>query len=225
MNILFVGNSFTFFFDIPMMFEELAKRAGEDVSADWVLRGGWTLEQYADENDEYGRKLSEKLKSGRKYDRVILQEQSHRPATDYEKFENGVRDVVRKVRKNNPEAKITLYATWGYADEFPFLAEHGWTSERMEELLREAYDRAASKFGLSVTHVGRAYLRLYRETALDPYWTDRKHPSVIGSCLSAYTLLFGQFPDLKEEDTEVMHMPELSDGKVIRRIAWETVHE
>ena len=225
MNVLFVGNSFTFFFDVPFLFEETAHRAGIDMNVDTVLRGGWTLEQFADENDAYGKILAEKLAGGKKYDRVILQEQSHRPATDNEKFMNGVGDVVEKVRANNPEAKILLYATWGYADEFPFLQEQGWTSERMEELLREAYDRAAETYGLDVAHAGKAYLKAYRETELDPYWTDRKHPSVIGSYLSALTLFFREFPEIEEEAVEPGHMPELSDGKILRGIAYEIAHE
>ena len=75
MNALFVGNSFTFYNDMPKIAESIAKDLGYDLTCDSVTVGSHTLEQYADVTDEYGKILDDKLKSSTVYNFVILQEQ------------------------------------------------------------------------------------------------------------------------------------------------------
>ena len=43
MNILFIGNSYTYYNDMPQMLAELAKENGNDVSVDAVTKGGRKL--------------------------------------------------------------------------------------------------------------------------------------------------------------------------------------
>ena len=106
MNALFVGNSFTFYNDMPKIAESIAKDLGYDLTCDSVTVGSHTLEQYADVTDEYGKILDDKLKSSTVYNFVILQEQSTRSYTHFDSFEKGVSDLVSKIHSTQENAEI-----------------------------------------------------------------------------------------------------------------------
>ena len=53
MNILFIGNSYTYYNDMPNILEALAKENGKDLSADAVTKGGRKLYANLDAEDEY----------------------------------------------------------------------------------------------------------------------------------------------------------------------------
>lgn len=222
MNILMIGNSFTFYFDVPKILESACRSAGKDVCVDSVTKGGWTLLQHADPNDECGKVLEEKLRSGVLYDVVILQEQSSRPFEDYPKFLEGCEALTKKLRAYNPSTRVILYETWGYGDDFSYLTGRGWKSETMYEKLRASYADAAKTVGAEVSHVGEGLLKLYRETKIDPYWTDRKHQSYAGSYLSALTHALRIFPDLQAEQIRFLGECEEETACRIRRIVETT---
>ena len=225
LNYLFIGNSFTFYQDIYEIFAEIAHRAAKtEVHSVFVGRGGHTLLQFADPEDQYGAKMREILKGDVKFDRIIIQEQSCRPMIDYEKFRDGLKGVLACIRETQPEARVSLYSTGGYRDEHPKMAEFGMNSDEMEAALFDAYSRAGAEFGLPVTRVGKAFLRLYRETQINPYGDDKKHPSFIGSYLSALTHFYTEFPEVAEEAEYCHHLPSTVSGQRVREIAYEVAH-
>lgn len=59
LNILFIGNSFTFVNDLPKMLETVAADAGIEIAATSVLKGGAYLHQFADLEHELGQRLCE----------------------------------------------------------------------------------------------------------------------------------------------------------------------
>ena len=223
MNILFVGNSFTYFYDVPYLFEEYGNRAGLDLSVDALTKGGWTLGQFGDIQDDYGKKLRELLNSGKKYDRVILQEQSSLPIRNYSYFAESIEILLKLIYDNNPQADVTLYATWGYKDGHEDLIPLSLNSKQMMEGLKIAYHKAAEQFSLKVVDVGEAFYLLQRDSELDPYYKDLKHPSIVGSTLSAFMHLYFQFPQLKEEDLDLPHLPDKKEGAVVRNLAYTLV--
>ena len=82
-SILFIGNSYTFYNKMPTeIFAKIAEAEGYTLDIDSVTKGGYTLEKFADPTDEYGAKVESALSGDKKYDFVILQEQSLRPATE-----------------------------------------------------------------------------------------------------------------------------------------------
>ena len=52
MKILFIGNSYTYCNDLPMLVEKLARENGKDVETFSVTRGGRMLIQLADPEDD-----------------------------------------------------------------------------------------------------------------------------------------------------------------------------
>jgi len=55
MQILFIGNSFTYFNDMPYTFLNMIKTVDPNARVESLAYGGYTLSQYADENTEVGR--------------------------------------------------------------------------------------------------------------------------------------------------------------------------
>ena len=51
MNILFIGNSYTYYNDLDVLFENLCRANGKEVHAYRITQGGRKLFQFKDEND------------------------------------------------------------------------------------------------------------------------------------------------------------------------------
>ena len=154
LRVLFVGNSYTFFNEMPeTIFPKVAMEAGYEVEATQITKGGYSLCQFADANNEEGRRLREAI-SGRHYDCAVLQEHSLNPITNEKQFLEGVRDTMSLISAD----QFVLYATWGRNDESPNLEKLGLNREEMTEKLNAAYLKAGRLFGARVAEVGKAFL-------------------------------------------------------------------
>ncbi len=193
MKILFIGNSYTFFNDMPTLLEALAQENGKELTADSVTKGGRRLYENLKEGDEKGEKIRS-LATRNEYDALILQEQSFLAIVDYEAFLGGVRDLVALVKAK----RNILYATWGRKAGSKKLEELGLTSEEMTDMLIKAYISAAKHVDAEISHVGRVFRRISKDMpALDIYDPDLSHPSYLGSAVAAichYRTLFGELP-------------------------------
>lgn len=182
-KVLFIGNSFTFYSDIPALFGEIAKSAKKNVVVESVTQGSWTLAKFADDKDEYGKVVDEKLKASDDYDAVVLQEQSTKPLNDYSGFLNAAKSLQAKINSTQKSCKIYLYSTWGYKSDAD---ARNMTIPEMELKIREAYDNAAQAMGVKVSYVGKAFSYVFKEyTQYNLYYEDNKHPSYEGAFLSA----------------------------------------
>ena len=195
MKVLFIGNSYTYYNDMPDLFEKLAKENGADIQVMSVTQGGRRLKTYENDADEYTLQLAQ-IMSENSFDAVIVQEHSLAPILDYDGFSRGVSRVLEMVQ---PKAKrVILYETWGRKSGSPELAEHGWTNESMTRDLADAYAKAAKSRNLEVSHVGRAFRRIVETCGqIELYDPDMTHPSYAGSCLAAlvhYQTVFGAMP-------------------------------
>ena len=111
-----------------MLFKSLASENGFECDVDSVTRGGYWLTQHADLSDECGKRADELL-SEKKYDFVILQDNSMATVKDPERFLKGASQLCEKIRKNG--AKTVLYQTWGRKEGSPILNDISMTSEEM----------------------------------------------------------------------------------------------
>ena len=82
-TLLFVGNSFTYYHDLPAMLEKLSCAAGYSIQTAAVTKGGWYLERYADPDNEMYPLLHETHEQ-RAWDMIVLQDQSFNPAGNSE---------------------------------------------------------------------------------------------------------------------------------------------
>lgn len=214
-EILFIGNSYTFYNDMPTVyFETMAKSCGYDIRIHTVTKGAYTLEKFADAKDPYGGLVATALNGTTKFDYVILQEQSVRPAVSSEAFFNGVRALSEQIRAIG--AQPVLYATWGRKEGSDTLEKYAMTSEDMTWKLAAAYETIGRELDIPVVHVGLAFRELRSKTALELYNDDKSHPSPTGSYLAAMSL----FCRIFEADPSVITLkgPAGEEEAVLRQV-------
>ena len=200
MNILFIGNSYTYFSDLPALFASLCAVNGHDVRVDSVTCGGRRLHENLNAfcndfnpDDEYSKKISE-LVEETEYDVLFLQEQSCLPIVEPQMFLAGVVGLSTVIGA----WRTILYATWGRADGSDTLAHYGWTRESMTKGLYDAYCQAAMIAHAEVSPVGLCFASLVEShPEIDLYDPDKSHPSYAGTCVAAlshYKTVFGEMP-------------------------------
>lgn len=184
MRILFVGNSFTYFNDMPEMLGDIARLNGDDLEVESVTKGGRSLLQHLEADDECSEKLRKAFFD--RPDAVVLQEQSHTPISSADSFVGATRALVKKIR--DVGATPYLYATWGYKKGHPKLELYGKDTADMEKKLREAYTAVGKELDVGVCHVGAAMTYAYTKSDIELYQADCYHPSVQGSLIAALTV-------------------------------------
>ena len=195
MNILFIGNSYTFYNDMPKIFEKLACENGRDVSAFSVTEGGINLYRFSDENADVTKELNSVL-AGNKFDICFMQDHSLVPVQNSGLFISGIVLAYRKIKKSIPT--VCLYETWGrkrISKETPDL----WSvDEGMTQALLKTYGDAADMLGAKLSTVGESFYKVHEKAPdIELYDDDCSHPSYKGSCLAAlthYYTAFGEFP-------------------------------
>lgn len=166
LRILFIGNSHTYFNDMPEMVAEQFRKEQYDCEVTMIAHGGWFLEQHANEPDVrfnilYGH-----------YDYVVLQEHAH-PFGPEEKFYGAVRQLNQWILEAG--SKGVIYMTWAKKDE-----------EFNQERMTLAHEQIADELGMLLAPVGKywwEYLRSYPD--IEMYYKDGQHASPDGSRFAA----------------------------------------
>lgn len=178
MRILMLGNSFTYFNDMP---EILAALTGWEVVSH--TRGGAYLHEHLDPTAELGQKTLPALRNER-YDYVVMQGQSQEPFRARALFLDSVSRLCPMIRTAG--ATPVLYATWAYREGTQRLSETGLSYDQMLSMLTEGYEAAAKENGALLAPVGQAFTAVQKK--LDLYVEDDYHPSQTGSLLAAATI-------------------------------------
>jgi hypothetical protein len=212
LRVLFIGNSFTYGNDLPGIVAAMAEARGHAIQVGASLRGGYTLEKHVTDG-----KAVEMIR-GRKWDVVVLQEQSFRPVSHPDKMLLFARTLHEEVAKQ--DARTLLFLTWAYRDQ-----------PKMQPALDKAYLDVAKKLGAKVAPVGPAW---HRALVAAPEQTlhakDGRHPNPAGSYLGAcvfYAVLFDQSPmglpvELHKGEKTLVKLTTEEAGS-LQKIAWETV--
>ncbi|MBR4826765.1 MAG: hypothetical protein IKZ91_02640, partial [Bacteroidales bacterium] len=113
-SVLLIGNSFTYFYGVPFMLQEIAWSQGMWLNISTSLKGGQTLRQHC------GLELSLRACSSHPYDFAFIQGQSQEPA-QYASDLVGGRDVKAalcqlcdNIRGVSPDCSIYVEQTWAY---------------------------------------------------------------------------------------------------------------
>jgi|WetSurMetagenome_2_1015567.scaffolds.fasta_scaffold149628_2 hypothetical protein len=190
-RVLFVGNSYTYFNNLPEMVRVLAKAAGVgDIEVRMVAPGGWRLADHWEKGD------ARAALDGSRWDFVVLQEQSQladpqtvdgnpRVGSPDKAFLPAAARWSSAVTSRG--AKPVFYMTWARK-----------TAPQDQAALTSAYASAASTGGGLLAPVGLAWKSVREEAqAIELFQPDGSHPSATGSYLAACTLiatLFGRNP-------------------------------
>lgn len=196
-DVLFIGNSFTYFTQtvenpaVPEFFTKIAASLNIGVNADFVVKGSHSLTKFANKEDEQGAIVEEKLTT-KSYDYVILQEQSTTPINNYNTFESAVKKLKKIISETQDNCEVYLYETWG--SETAIQNTKYKTVGEMEADLREAYTKAGEETECKVNYVGKAFTYTYENLKnINIYHTDNRHQNLNGSYLSAAVHIKGIF--------------------------------
>jgi hypothetical protein len=206
-QVLFIGNSLTYYHEMPSMLADLAK-AGKQrpLRFEQETPGGYPLEGHWKDQRALG-----KIRS-RKWDFVILQENSAGYMNQKSMVEYGVK-FDAQIKKQG--AKTLLYATWATKD-----------NPQTQKLISEAYLKLAKETNAKVAPVGKAweeYIAL--KTKLDLHDEDGLHPSAAGSYLAAcvfYSAIYGKSPEGLSGSIAKLTDEE---ARPLQIIAWEVVEK
>jgi hypothetical protein len=195
LSVLFIGNSFTFMNEMPIMFKEIAASKGKTVHVEYFTEGGKSLEYHSTQEKTY------KAIKSRKWDYVVLQELSNTPAQPDSKTEKislpFFKQLADSVRNNCDCTQIMLYMTWGYKNGNSQWSEIN-TYETMQARITNTYMRYTDLLQAQVAPVGMVWSQFRTSyPAIELYDPDNFHPSKLGSYLSAstfYAAIFGESP-------------------------------
>ena len=170
MKVLFIGNSHTYFNDMPYIFAYLSAVRGVPVQPTMLTRGGECLKNHASSEQvlfilRYGE-----------YDLCVLQEvESEFPGEE----------VYR--------ASVETLLSYAKAAHLPVGLYENFAPEgrkQRQDYLCQTVEGVGQALGLPVAKAGRAFaLCQERYPQIDLYFTDRRHASPAGSYLVALTLL------------------------------------
>jgi hypothetical protein len=169
LNVLFIGNSYTQYNNLPAMLETMAASSESlrQIQTKAVTFGGGTLQVL------WERGAALEAIQEQKWDFVVLQEQSMRPIQNPELMYKYARLFDAEIKKNG--ARTILFLTW---------ASH--KQPDMQVLLDRAYITLAKELGAQVAPVGPAWQAALRLNPKIPlYRDDRRHPAPTGTYLAA----------------------------------------
>ena len=209
MRILMLGNSFTFFNDMPDM---LAESLGAEVVHH--TRGGAHLAEQLNPETEMGARTRNALKQ-ETWDYVVLQEYSTGPITGRARFLDSVQRLCEKIRENG--ATPVLYATWAFKKDGRKLKESGLDYDEMYRGLYDAYHEAGAQNGALVADVGKRFYELSDTENL--YASDDYHPNEAGSRVAAETIAaviseLEQYRKTFKRDPNPKQVPDEADNRL-----------
>ena len=194
MRILMLGNSFTYYNDMPSM---LAEITGAEVIPH--TRGGAYLAEQLNPETEMGTKTLAALDGSQSWDYVILQGYSSEPVLAKESFLQSVAGLCEKIHAI--QATPLLYSTWAYQKDSAVMQEmtekHGISYDVMYAQLASVYREAAEQNDAVVADVGRIFYE--RSAKRNLYTEDGKHPNEEGSRIAAETLAAAIAADQKKK--------------------------
>lgn len=198
-KILFVGNSYVYSNNLPLVLYNLALSNGDTIIYDSSAPGGYTFAQHTTNTTTLSKI------NAQDWDYVILQEQSQIPSFDPSQVQTETYPYAAQLNDlilaNDSCTQTVFFMTWGrkYGDAsncaiYPPLC----TFEGMQGRLRQSYVEMADDNEALVSPVGEAfkYSRM-ADSTINLYSIDNSHPSVAGTYLAActfYATLFETSP-------------------------------
>ena len=190
LRILFIGNSHTYFNDMPATVADLAREERYDCEVTMIAHGGWFLAQHVQEPETRFN-----IMHGH-YDYVVLQEHAH-PFGPVEKYFDAVWNLDEWIQK--ARAKTVIYMTWAKKDE-----------PGMQPAMTAAHEQIARETDALLAPVGKEWWAFREENpGVEMYAPDGQHASEYGSWFAAKHIWHTIQTDL-DADRRMMN-PELED--------------
>ncbi len=181
LRILFIGNSHTYFNDMPILVKKRFDEQGYDCSVTMLAHPGWFLAQHVEDpearfNIIYGE-----------YDYVVLQEHAH-PFGPVDKFFDAVRALTGWIKESG--STPVLYITWARKNE-----------PEAQQQMTNAHIQIAEETGSLLAHAGDTWWE-YMESHpnSEMYAGDGEHASPAGSDYAAKMIESAILDDLLRKE-------------------------
>jgi len=187
-DVLFLGNSYTFYNNMPNMVSQIAASLNDTLNPTSNTPGGWTLQNHAQENS-----LSLLALNQQSWDYVVIQAQSQEPSFSPNQVAVETypfaQSLVNSILENDSCTEPMFFMTWGRKNGdaingqgYPVVA----TYLGMQSRLRNSYLEMGYDNNCSVSPVGMAWKKSIEQNPdFELYSLDESHPSLAGSYLSA----------------------------------------
>eukprot|EP00808_Paulinella_micropora_P006560 g23676.t1 len=220
-NTLFIGNSFTFFNEMPIMYQNLVEEAFPDMSVNVEVDAAAYRGLFDPVPSDQKRLLE-----GKDWDYVILQDHTSTPASRGPRMQESLHTLetfYRPTLKRQKYAKVILFETWGYCgcngDCKDFLAVNAKLRIGYEKYRRvlsfgenvpnsRKEEGPADSYSVHIAPCGSAFQQVWfediighRDPLIDGQFKElvlrSKHPSQFGSYVIAcvlFTAIHGLSP-------------------------------
>ena len=219
LHVLFLGNSLTYWNEMPWMLERISNGSSAPIVAEFSGGSGMSLRQH------WERGGAVRAIRRRRWDFVVLQGQSNEAEGNRDEFLVYARRLDSEIRASG--AKTVLFLTW---------ANRG----KSQAEITDAYRSLSREIGAVLAPVGVAWQKL-SGGGRDLYDASGIHSNLAGSYLIAcvfYARLTGRSPeglvhrfdvhfDIPEFYREGLERERLSarDARAIQTAAWEAVRQ
>jgi hypothetical protein len=192
LRVLFLGNSYTSYNNLPQLVQSLSGSAGQTMIIDFNMPGGMTVSGHVNDATSIA-----KISQGN-WDYVVIQEQSQIPSIDYYRYNDmypALTNLKALVEQFNPCTKIITYMTWGrriggqqcdptntYCS--PVFADFN----HMQDSLTSAYTEISDILNIQCAPVGVTWQNILNDTTLILHSPDNSHPNIDGSYVAALTI-------------------------------------
>jgi len=224
-DVLFVGNSYTFYNDLPEMVKQIALSFGDTLNYESSTPGGASFGMHAT-NTTTISKINQQV-----WDYVVLQAQSQEPSlsTHYviTNVYPAVQSLIDIIENNSTCIDPMFFMTWGrkYGDAsncapWPPVC----TYLGMQQQLRLRYLDFSFTHDASCSPVGMAWKEsISQDSTLNLYSPDNSHPSVYGTYLSACTFYASIFKNSPLGTTYIPNGIDTVTASFLQDIASNTV--
>ena len=200
-SVLFLGNSYTYYNDMPVMLSQAANSAGDtfEYQSNSIPNASWSTHTTNSES------LARIMQGN--WDFVVLQGAGRSTGRDEQYLEENVYPYVNilngLIEEYNPCGETMFYMTWGERNGVPSECPI-WppfcSYEEMDDLIRQRHLLMAENYEANTSPVGAVW-RYIRDNnpSIDLYDPDGSHPSLAGSYAGAitfYSSIFSKDPNL-----------------------------
>lgn len=178
MKVLFLGNSHTFFNDMPQIFKNICDEKGKKVEVGMLAHPGvtygWHYKEFTD--------LRFALMWGN-YDYIVMQQAAHSPCPSKEETIEDAGKIIELARKFN----VTPIQTMPWAEK---------RNPAHQKEMYDIYNTLSKKYNVKLTVAGNVFEDVfYNHPEINMYYEDGEHASPYGSyviALATYSAIFSE---------------------------------
>lgn len=178
MKVLFLGNSHTFYNDMPQIFADICAERGKDVEVAMQAHPGVTYGWHYKQLTELRFAL---MHGG--FDYIVMQQAAHSPCPSKEETLEDAGKIIALAR----QCGVTPIQTMPWAEKRDPDHQKG---------MYDIYNTLSKQYDVKLTVAGNVFEDVfYNHPEIDMYWRDGEHASPYGSyviAMAAYAAIFGE---------------------------------